>query len=956
MLDYKSEYSLILSLVIILVIIPISYSQTLTVCASGCDFSSIQPAINSAQNLDTLIVVSGNFNENLLITKPLTIQFMNAYLSGTGNGNATAISSENVTLINFNITNYEYGIVAVGKNLSNIQIVNSTISGVSNSGIFLGDELPVNPVLDFSGTVIKGSRISNAGSCLRISSSSNINIQENNIMSCKIGINITSSAGISITANNISNISYSGIFLDDDSSSVSAINLTYNNIYDNSFFGINNLAMEKLIAENNYWGNSSGPKSSSNTYNKDYQGDNSSDNVDFVPWLSSAYPETSGFYPISNTEGNYFSSIQDAINNATSGSTITITLKSGTFTENIRLSKTITLSGAGNGNGTSATIIKSSSENTPILNISSGGNSTARLILRDFRTAFSMGTDFSGSGILLSNASYVSLENISASNNQGYGIAIDSAQASEDFILRNIIAEGNSKGIFLRNISMASITNSMIKDNCEGIYIEGNISGIVIQNNTIQNNDCTGSLGIRNNASSEINAAFNYWGNFSGPFEPALNPSGKGNRISGNISFKPFYLDMNKFGLSGDYQVLLGEIIIPINNPAANITIPLNVSNATLNLALLITERNATRNATLSGEIIIISNTSSGKIILSLPENLTFSGTINWSGIVNTPRIKSSSNVSVNPDDGKSVSGISSVIEVGSDDIKLVFDKAVRILMAGQSGKDLGYYRASQFTAIKTLCVNDSQDAGNSLSSEGNCKINNGTDLIIWTKHFTRFVTYSQEDLPPESSSGSSGSSGGGGGGGIYYCASNWTCTEWSECSENGIEIRTCTDLKKCKTAKSPEQVRTCKKNISESPVESEDENNQSSLSINSDGDSSSLGKKNDIEELSLSDNKNKSEDASNSSKNKFNLITGAITALSSRNRIYGIIMLSAVIIGLMGLRYFSIPRNSAQHYAKASSLHKKAEKLYRKGKTVKAELYYRKAQIHREKAGDMTR
>jgi len=202
----------------------------------------------------------------------------------------------------------------------------------------------------------------------------------------------------------------------------------------------------------------------------------------------------------------------------------------------------------------------------------------------------------------------------------------------------------------------------------------------------------------------------------------------------------------------------------------------------------------------------------------------------------------------------------------------------------------------------------------------------------------------------------SGGGGGGGGGGGIYYCASNWTCTEWSECSENGIEIRTCTDLKKCKTAKSPEQVRTCKKNISESPVESEDENNQSSLSINSDGDSSSLGKKNDIEELSLSDNKNKSEDASNSSKNKFNLITGAITALSSRNRIYGIIMLSAVIIGLMGLRYFSIPRNSAQHYAKASSLHKKAEKLYRKGKTVKAELYYRKAQIHREKAGDMTR
>jgi hypothetical protein len=50
--------------------------------------------------------------------------------------------------------------------------------------------------------------------------------------------------------------------------------------------------------------------------------------------------------------------------------------------------------------------------------------------------------------------------------------------------------------------------------------------------------------------------------------------------------------------------------------------------------------------------------------------------------------------------------------------------------------------------------------------------------------------------------------SGGGGGGG---CTANWQCTEWTECSTEGLQTRTCTDLKNCgKTVGKPAESQAC--------------------------------------------------------------------------------------------------------------------------------------------------
>ena len=118
------------------------------------------------------------------------------------------------------------------------------------------------------------------------------------------------------------------------------------------------------------------------------------------------------------------------------------------------------------------------------------------------------------------------------------------------------------------------------------------------------------------------------------------------------------------------------------------------------------------------------------------------------------------------PDSGNTAT-VSSVIEIGYGDTKLIFDKAVRIKITGQAGKYVGYSRSGVFTPITNVCSADSQAAGDTLSPEGDCKISIGSDLIIWTKHFTNFMTYTQTAIPPVVVVTTGG--GGGGGGGYSY-------------------------------------------------------------------------------------------------------------------------------------------------------------------------------------------
>jgi hypothetical protein len=117
------------------------------------------------------------------------------------------------------------------------------------------------------------------------------------------------------------------------------------------------------------------------------------------------------------------------------------------------------------------------------------------------------------------------------------------------------------------------------------------------------------------------------------------------------------------------------------------------------------------------------------------------SGPPSWDGSINLPSPQPLSSVIIPAGIGV-VNTVTAVVEIGVGDTPLTFDKAVRIQFDGQGGKKVGYTRSGTYTEITTVCSADTQAAGDAVPAAGDCKITVGADLVVWTKHFTRFSTH----------------------------------------------------------------------------------------------------------------------------------------------------------------------------------------------------------------------
>ena len=85
-----------------------------------------------------------------------------------------------------------------------------------------------------------------------------------------------------------------------------------------------------------------------------------------------------------------------------------------------------------------------------------------------------------------------------------------------------------------------TIVRNLFMENSEGIRAYADVHANVIHRNSFLNNTI---YGVNCSASSvTVNATHNYWGNHTGPYNPTLNPSGTGDNVSINVSFKPWLL------------------------------------------------------------------------------------------------------------------------------------------------------------------------------------------------------------------------------------------------------------------------------------------------------------------------------------------------------------------------------------------------------------------------------
>ncbi len=174
---------------------------------------------------------------------------------------------------------------------------------------------------------------------------------------------------------------------------------------------------------------------------------------------------------------------------------------------------------------------------------------------------------------------------------------------------------------------------------------------------------------------------------------------------------------------NGDATLNSTKPEVVITNPTQPVTIAVETSNATLDLTGLINTNTGT--GTLP-EMTITANNANVEIPASTV--VTASG---WDGVMYAPTAGTKA--------GTAPAGFSvgnNVVEMGSPDVTLTFDKAVKITLAGVTG-NVGYRPAgsSTWTQITKECTSATVPG----ISSGECYFHEGSNTIIWTYHFTTF-------------------------------------------------------------------------------------------------------------------------------------------------------------------------------------------------------------------------
>ncbi|MCW8965380.1 MAG: right-handed parallel beta-helix repeat-containing protein [Candidatus Pacearchaeota archaeon] len=282
--------------------------------------------------------------------------------------------------------------------------------------------------------------------------------------------------------------------------------------------------------------------------------------------------------------------------------------------------------------------------------------------------------------------------------------------ASDIKIINNIL-ERNSYAITVENniknvLVKKNIISDTVYDNLDvytyedwGYQVKGQPESITLVENVIKNL-LEDSIVIYTNLNYTLNIAKNYWGTNSPNFTKLTY---------GNVTSDPYYTNED-----------LTKLKFPITK-----------------------NENDSNELNYEEEL----NFTQENVTVTIPKNITIKGNSSWDGTIQIPTIKTSATKA--PSTAGYTTNIGKVIEIGFSGMKLEFDKAVKIVISGEANKTVGYTHGSKFTKITNVCSgnNESWNTEN-LAEGGECYIADvDGDLVVWTKHFTEFVTYTQTEI-----------------------------------------------------------------------------------------------------------------------------------------------------------------------------------------------------------------
>ena len=214
-------------------------------------------------------------------------------------------------------------------------------------------------------------------------------------------------------------------------------------------------------------------------------------------------------------------------------------------------------------------------------------------------------------------------------------------------------------------------------------------------------------------------------------------------------------------------------------------------------LNLLSTGQDERKTATYPSDLDIDISSGGLEATMSMARDTTVTGSPGWDGVMDLPRFV---------DHSSPFGDVSSAIHVGLDGEMLEFDKPVRIVFLGGAGQAAAFETNGQHTVIDVLCGADGAGAVEAqLEGVGECRIDAGPDLVVWTYHLTRFYTFVLSPLVEPSEPNTEppvqirrGGGGGGGGGSVtgagaegrsapvYIRSVSWDCQAGTVAVEAG--------------------------------------------------------------------------------------------------------------------------------------------------------------------------
>ena len=477
---------------------------------TGYYYASIQAAIDDSATSDgdVIEVSDGTYEENVVVTKGVTIQGgSKPTVDGKGGWYAFEIKHDDVTIKKFKITNSNPvssfshcgGILAWG--YDNALITNCNIYGISSATL---ECYGIN-LYGTDDTTIKSNTINNIDDYGIVFKNGNddITIEKNTIKNTDVGIGTYTSG-----------------------SALSNIDIHKNKIFNNNNYGVQNLYTSYVVnATCNWWGSEFGPTHAANTYFQGSQGDAVSDYVLFCPWLLSAPYSSTCWGPIQNLNtGEYFASIQAAIDDSDTDDGDVIEVSDGTYTEGgITVTKEVTIQGG----------------SKPI--IDGAGNRYTFWIQADNVVIDSFhikNTNPSAAanvgGILVDHHQNTLIKRCKidyiSSSNTDVGIYL---WGTQDVTITNCFYIGHIQewGIAVNGCNNVEILLSDISSNDIGVYGVGAAStNVDIHNVTFYGND----YGVKNDFTNVMQAQCNYWGDSTGPSGVG---AGLGDKVSNYVDY-----------------------------------------------------------------------------------------------------------------------------------------------------------------------------------------------------------------------------------------------------------------------------------------------------------------------------------------------------------------------------------------------------------------------------------